>query len=201
MPAPTQGNHKRSWRNYLLDSRYQLRFTLIMVVLAALLLGGLGFWVMRAAASTTGIAIDQLDPSSAQYAAKVDALHDQERVILLALIGVGLLLMVGLFVYGIIMTHKVAGPLHKIGQYLDKVKDGTYATVYGLRRGDRLVHFYDHFRAAHESLRQHQLDDVLVLRALLAAADAHPQVKDDQALAAALLEAREVLARKEAGLG
>ncbi|HSK02582.1 MAG TPA: hypothetical protein VK932_15120 [Kofleriaceae bacterium] len=48
-------NHKRKWRNLLLNKSYQLRFTLFMVGLSAVLMAGLGFWVMRVADETTEV--------------------------------------------------------------------------------------------------------------------------------------------------
>jgi hypothetical protein len=50
-------NYKRSWKNLLLNKRYQLRFTLFMVGLAALLMVGLGIWVMRVANETTTVSM------------------------------------------------------------------------------------------------------------------------------------------------
>jgi hypothetical protein len=37
--------YKRSLRNYLLNSSYQLRFTGVIVVISAILTGGLGYLV------------------------------------------------------------------------------------------------------------------------------------------------------------
>ena len=48
-------NYKRKWRNLLLNKSYQLRFTLFMVGLSAVLMAGLGFWVMRVADETTEV--------------------------------------------------------------------------------------------------------------------------------------------------
>ncbi len=48
-------NHKRRWRNLLLNKSYQLRFTLFMVGLSSALMVGLGIWVMRVADETTEV--------------------------------------------------------------------------------------------------------------------------------------------------
>jgi hypothetical protein len=48
-------SYKRSWKNLLINKRYQLRFTLFMVGLSSLLMGGLGIWVMRVANETTEV--------------------------------------------------------------------------------------------------------------------------------------------------
>ncbi len=57
----TKRPYKRSWKNLLLDKGYQLKFTLFMVLVSALLMAGLGYWVLLKAHSATTIAIQQLD--------------------------------------------------------------------------------------------------------------------------------------------
>ncbi|MGE0550093.1 MAG: hypothetical protein AB7O24_29460 [Kofleriaceae bacterium] len=52
--------YKRSWKNLLINKRYQLRFTLFMVVLSALLMAGLGIWVMMVANETTQVGAGRL---------------------------------------------------------------------------------------------------------------------------------------------
>lgn len=57
MTAPAPKNYKRSWKNLLINKRYQLRFTLFMVGLSTLLMAGLGVWVMKVANETTTVAM------------------------------------------------------------------------------------------------------------------------------------------------
>jgi hypothetical protein len=54
-PGGDRSQHKRSWKNLLINKRYQLRFTLFMVGLTSLLMAGLGVWVMLVANETTTI--------------------------------------------------------------------------------------------------------------------------------------------------
>ena len=53
--APNKA-YKRSWKNLLLNKRYQLQFTLFMVGLAAVLMVVLGVWVMKEADDATAVA-------------------------------------------------------------------------------------------------------------------------------------------------
>ena len=291
---PPKG-YKRSWKNLLINKRYQLRFTLFMVGLSTLLIAGLGWWVMRVANETTTVAMAsvrgtpcpkvpaitevghedsvpvvpmklpepgpaptedsppapvpaadagsaaagsadapadgeptdgepprrrttiQMDESSMtmlrpepkvpdDYGAKVVAhwtcelrlggqLNQLERgrmLILWVLIGTGLLLITGLAIYGIKMTHKVAGPLFKVSLYLAKMRDGRFDKVWNLRKGDQLVEFYEHFKTAHAGIVQMEKDDIAKLRAVVAAAEAAGAGDD-----AKIVEMREIIARKE----
>jgi hypothetical protein len=98
------------------------------------------------------------------------------------------------------MTHRVAGPLHKLSLYFDDMRGGKLGVVYPLRKGDQLMAFYEHFRAAHAGVRRLQEEDVARLREVIAAADAAGVARRSPELAAALDELRAVLARKEGSL-
>ena len=131
---------------------------------------------------------------------KRQELIDGQHFILYVLIGVGLLLVFGLSIYGIKMTHHVAGPLHKVSLYLNKMKDGKFDTVYNLRKGDQLVDFYEHFKGAHAGVRSMQEEDVARLKAIIEAAEQHQLAQKSPEVAAALEELRAIAKRKEDGL-
>jgi hypothetical protein len=297
--ASTAKPYQRSWKNILINKRYQLRFTLFMVGTSTLLMLGLGVWVMRVAKSSNAVAANNLytameancgesrrvgaapvpwleplpmpnpvpaltAPSAADAAppeapaaagadADADRPHDRPIVtidstlmpdavppaaggleasppraagmsaarlaackqaydadlaelarrrdhIIYALCATGALLVFGLTLYGLKMTHKVAGPLHKISVYLDKVKQGTYDEVFKLRKHDQLVEFYEHFKLAHAGLRKLQEDDIVRIRAMIEAADRDGLAARSPELAAALDELRAIQATKEKSL-
>jgi hypothetical protein len=266
-PAGPRG-YKRSWKNLLINRQYQLRFTLFMVVLSALLITALGWWVMAVADDATSVAIvrvrgeacppldadaaapaaaapaaapapvrpatddavgpaderprvqiDQssmtLTPATAEdrgqaiaahwtceleQAARIRELEAGRRRIFYVLLATGLLLVLGLAAYGITTTHKVAGPLFKIGLYLEKMRAGRYDPVYPLRKGDQLVAFYDHFRSAHAGVVALEQADVERLRAMLAAAEKAGVAGASPEVDAALADLRAILARKEKAL-
>jgi hypothetical protein len=270
-PAAPRG-YKRSWKNLLINKRYQLRFTLFMVGLSAVLMAALGYFVMRYTDQTTTIGINRvisepcpevpkvaraeapaapaedLDPDTGRpkpkvtldeqmtdaegnpievapppppapppplvppgyadqvalnwgcqlrHAGAVANLHAGRLQILLVLIGAGLLLVFGLAVYGIKMTHKVAGPLYKVSLYFAKMRDGRYDKVWNLRKGDQLVEFYDHFKHAHAGVVAMEHADIERLRAMIAAIDKDPDKWAAPELAAKVTELRDMLARKE----
>jgi hypothetical protein len=304
--------YKRRWRNLLLNRRYQLSFTVVLVGMAALLMGLLGWWVKDVAYYATQVAVNSVveakcppdpaatpapalapaapaapadpaprDPAAGdqeaaggdeagkeaagpdapagddaagegddkatgererpepsvvieeskirpiapavdpavvaaaqakhrrckkRQAAAVESLWDNYELILYVLTGTTLLLIIGLAFYGIKMTHRVAGPLHKVGLYLDKISGGTYDTVYNLRKGDQLASFYRHFKAAHAALSRMQREDIAVLEEAVAAlreAVAQMNEKADEkapALEVATEELAELLEAKKLGM-
>jgi hypothetical protein len=309
-------NNQRSWKNYLLNKRYQLRFTLFMTGLSALLMGLLGWWVMTQARKATEIAINDvygsaelkhcerpdLDGLSAQsseawggqseaeaasdevvnedgleepagheaeeleaeefeddpfawddegdvehidaprvvlgdivgeieqtaahpeasdaatgpaaiaayyecrmeqaleLAALLGPINRGERTIVVVLVMVGLVLLIGITLYGIVMTHRVAGPLYKISLYLNKLHDGRYDTVYNLRKGDHLVEFYEHFKRAHAGLRTMQEEDLARLREVVEIADREGLANRSPEVAEALEKLRALVEEKEKSL-
>jgi hypothetical protein len=127
-----------------------------------------------------------------RQAATFDRLERGRMRILWAMIATGMMLVLGLAIYGIKMTHRVAGPLFKVSLYLSKMRAGRFDKVYNLRKGDQLVDFYDHFKHAHGGIVQMQRDDIARVAAVISAAEAagagqHP----------AVAELREMLERKE----
>jgi hypothetical protein len=291
--GPTRG-YKRSWKNLLINKRYQLRFTLFMAGLAAVLIAALGYFVMFYADRTTTIGINRVisepcpevptietevaaptptptpdqpddqpppdtgsgsggggkviigemsmqtcdDPDPAKrpedcpayvppappkppkpavppdfadaaaqkwacemrHKGAVAGLHDGRTRILLVLIASGIVLVLGLSIYGIKMTHRVAGPLYKVQLYLAKMRDGRLDKVYNLRKGDQLVAFYEHFKAGHAGVVSMEQADIARLKAILAVVDKDPAKFETPELAERVAELRSMLARKEKSL-
>ncbi|MCC6752312.1 MAG: hypothetical protein IT371_31985 [Deltaproteobacteria bacterium] len=165
--------HRRKLRNYLLDRRYQLHFTLIMVVVSALLTAGLGyFWYdeMRKASSIVEVkALGSLTDDEVRQV-KED-LHEQDKTRLWILVGFGTLLSVVLAGYGIMLTHKVAGPLYKIGRHMQDVRDGKLESLWDLRKGDLLQEFWLVFKDMHTALRTQTEHEAAQLAEAIAAAE------------------------------
>src|SRR6185295_13662217 len=87
-------------------------------------------------------------------------LSRQQTQMFVILISVLSLLVVGIGVAGIIVTHKVAGPIHKMKRLLSYVGDGHLRLTEKLRKGDELQHFFDTFEKMVESLRERQLVEI-----------------------------------------
>jgi hypothetical protein len=173
--APASPKPHRQLRNYLLDLRYQLRFTLTMVVLAVLLTVGLGYFVMSNAHEASRVVkVQALDPTDQLAQQLAEQFAHRDHVMLLVLVGFGVLLALVLAGYGSVLTHKVAGPLFKVGLYLDHIREGRLGQVYNLRKGDQLVAFFEHFKAAHDALRRRTQQDIELIDKAIAAVGAGP---------------------------
>jgi hypothetical protein len=192
--------YKRKVRNYLLDVGLQLRYTATIVVVAIFLTAGLGFKMYQATRDVSKVILwtSLVDPASA------DELQSQfansDRVVLWGIVGFGVVLILSISAVGILITHKVAGPLHKIASFFGKVRDNRLGpTPANLRKGDELQEFYGAFKEMHASLRSRAEDDVRVIGNALSVLEAAPDTRSPSH-ARALEELRDLRKRKEESL-
>jgi methyl-accepting chemotaxis protein len=73
----------------------------------------------------------------------------------------------GLFSLGILMLHRIAGPVHVISSYMSELAQGRHPVIRPLRSKDELVDFYNTFKQMAERLRQHELEEVVEIREAL----------------------------------
>lgn len=93
-------------------------------------------------------------------------LEQQRRYIVWTLLGVLLVLVFSLGVAGIVVTHKVAGPIFKMKRQLRALENGSFEVPSPLRRGDELKEFFDAFNDMVRSLRarrEGEVDDLVAI--------------------------------------
>jgi hypothetical protein len=171
------GKHRRQMRNFLLDKKLQLRYVAFVTLLSALLSSSLGYliWRQEADASRTIVATfdsSELADDDGLKDAIVERLTSHEKNLVLTMVGAGAGLVVVLFLYLVVMTHKVAGPLFKVANYFDRMSEGKLGEVYSLRKGDMLQDFYQDFREMYDAVRGRHLEDNEIVGKFLAACDA-----------------------------
>ncbi|MFH0903455.1 MAG: hypothetical protein V2A73_22730 [Pseudomonadota bacterium] len=197
-------DERRHVRNYLINARYQLRFTLVLVAICAILMSGLGYWVLVESQSATRLGIRQVRANQAYLVhpkLEEEYLASRQRLLTVILLVLGSSITVGLFAFGIKMTHRVAGPLYRVALYCDKVRIGRFERMSGLRRNDQLVRFYEHFREAHDALRKRQEVDVAVLREAVGTAEKAGLAEKSAAGAMSLEDMKALIKAKEESLG
>jgi hypothetical protein len=192
--------YKRKVRNYLLDVGLQLRYTATIVVVAIFLTAGLGFKMYQATRDVSKVILwtSLVDPASA------DELQSQfansDRVVLWGIVGFGVVLILSISAVGILITHKVAGPLYKIASFFGRVRDNRLGpTPANLRKGDELQEFYGAFKEMHTSLRARAEDDVRIIGNAVTVLETAPDARSP-ALARALEDLRDLRKRKEESL-
>ena len=181
--AQGAGRNKRSVKGLLIDRRFQLKYTLIVVVLAAVIATVMGVLLVSKVKENTQLAVNSvravaaMQEKGAVAAADIaDSLkgseaaletRDREAMLFLILCLVGLVLAITLL--GIYVTHKVAGPLFVMQRYLRQIASGNLRDVRHLRKGDELVEFFGTFEQMLRALQDRNRQDVATLEASLRA--------------------------------
>ena len=99
---------------------------------------------------------EALEAQATALREQASALSDKQHAMLYTLVGALSLLVILIGVAGILVTHKVAGPIFKMTRQINDVGEGRLRIPGKLRRGDELVHFFETFETMVRNLRQRQ---------------------------------------------
>jgi HAMP domain-containing protein len=162
---------QRKLRNYLLDRRFQLKYTGMVLLVTVSVASGLGYVAYRFSkgqteALTAHIAAQpDLDPDTAsdleQFA------NQEDRKIRNAIISGVLLLTVALGITGIVVTHRVVGPAYRMRRLFEHVGKGRLVVTTGIRKGDELQELYQSFAEMVMSLRDQRAEEIEQLESTL----------------------------------
>ena len=192
--------YKRKVKNYLLDVGLQLRYTATIVMIAIVLTVILGKRIYEATQDTSKVILWTGLVDEAVKKELETNFAQSDRTVLLGIIGFGVVLVLSISGVGILLTHKVAGPLYKISSFFGRIRDNRLGPAPAkLRKGDELQDFYLSFREMHQAVRGRVEDDVRVLEGALAAIEAAPEGKAPS-LQRALDDLRKLQKRKEDSL-
>jgi len=144
-PAAASAHHRRT---YLVDRGFQLRYALILALAGAALALFCGLWLHQAHAQAT-----ELLPLDAEVRALVERGDHQ---LLGALLAIAALMALALGVLGVIITHRVAGPVLVLTRHVAALGRGEIPHVRALRRGDELQGLFRLLAEGTEALRERE---------------------------------------------
>jgi methyl-accepting chemotaxis protein len=171
-PVPQGAPPKRRLRNYLLDTRFQLKYTgmvVIVTVAVASVLGWFAYDHSRGQTEMMAMQIAMQPDLNPEAAADLTGFGEAEdrKVLLSIVLGIlGLAFALGFT--GIIVTHKLVGPAYKMRLLLNQVAEGKLKLQGRLRKGDELQELFEAFANMVESLREAQAREVAELDAAIA---------------------------------
>ncbi len=102
----------------------------------------------------------RLEGEAQRLLADAEGLAHKQQALMTMLVAALSALVFFIGIVGIVITHKVAGPIFKMKQQLREVGDGVLRRPSKLRKGDELVHFFEAFEDMIERLRQRQKYEV-----------------------------------------
>jgi len=83
----------------------------------------------------------------------LQSIKNNNLILLYCAIGVTIFQAVLLFIYGVYLTHKIAGPIYVMRQYCKEIQQGKAPQFRQLRKGDLLIDFYGDFVKAITTLQ------------------------------------------------
>ena len=155
---------QRRMRNYLIDRRFQLKYTGMVLLVTVSVAGGLGYVAY-------GFSQGQTEQLTMQIATQLDLDADtatdleqfaqqEDRKIRNAIVAGVLLLTLALGLTGIMVTHRVVGPAYRMRRLFEHVGDGKFEVTTGIRKGDELQELFHSFADMVESLRDQRGEEI-----------------------------------------
>jgi HAMP domain-containing protein len=155
---------QRRMRNYLIDRRFQLKYTGMVLFVTVSVASGLGYVAY-------GFSQGQTEQLTMQIATQLDLdadtatdleqfAQEEDRKIRNAIIVGVLLLTLALGFTGIIVTHRVVGPAYRMKRLFAHVGEGKLEVTTGIRKGDELQELFHSFADMVESLRDQRSEEI-----------------------------------------
>jgi len=148
-----------SRRSYLVNPPFQLKLVLLVMAWGA---------VLAVAVGLMGYEVQQHALEAVRDPVKRAAIERSGRQMLAALAGISAFSLLLLGVVSLVISHRVAGPLHVLGYFLELLAEGRYPPPRALRRHDELKAFHAHFLETVEAMKARdarllrRIDEVLL---------------------------------------
>ncbi len=176
--SPAAGRRKRR-AIPIIDARFQWKYTLIITALGAGITAVMGAFLYRAHADNTRLL--ELDGELQAQVVRGDLVFLLYLIVLVVVMGLALAF------WGLVVTHRVSGPLYVIARYLGELAEGRYPDMRPLRKHDELQDFFATFEDAVTALRSRDgaaLADIDAALASARAAGKDPKAALDDTLRA-----------------
>jgi methyl-accepting chemotaxis protein len=166
----------RKLRNYLLQPKFQLKYTSMVVGVTVVVASVLGHYAYQYSTGQTQLLnIERMETKGSSTDKRLIAdleryARDADRKVLLAILGGIAVLALALGATGIVVTHRLVGPAYRLKQLLGQVSDGRMQPAGSLRKHDELQDVFEAFQQMVASLRSAREQQIQELDAALKAA-------------------------------
>lgn len=141
-------------RTYILDRRFQLKYTFLMMGAGLVITTVFGLWIWQAHRQQReflqAVQLLRADPRI------LEILEAADRQLLYVFLGIACLMAAALGLVGILITHRVAGPVFVMGHYLSVLARGRFPRMRTLRNRDELKSFFQLFIQAVNQLKERE---------------------------------------------
>jgi hypothetical protein len=152
----------------IVDRRFQFKYTAIIVAIAAVVSTVLGYLLLKSYWEMNEV----IDLASLSPEVNDKLNTDDAKKVFMITLGFLVVEVVGLGVMGLLITHRVVGPIFVLQRHLTTLLGGKYPNVRPLRQGDEFRDAFDVFSKVISSLKQRDTDDLEKLKSLVEKAKA-----------------------------
>jgi hypothetical protein len=143
-------------RTYLIDRSFQLKYTVILMLVGAAISLLFGALMYQAHVDATAL-MDLPNPFR-------EAVSSGDRMLLWLVLGIAVIMAAAMGLFGVLVTHKVAGPIYVLTHYMTTLSQGRYPQMRPLRKNDELKEFFERFKSAVDAMRARDGDEGALLR-------------------------------------
>jgi methyl-accepting chemotaxis protein len=159
---PGRTHPPRKLRNYLLEPKFQLKYTGMVVSVTLVVAAVLGYQAYKYSTGQTELLnIEKMEAATvsgeiadARFIADLEGYaREADRKVALAIMAGIAVLALALGITGIVVTHRLVGPAYRLRQLLRQVSAGSLAPAGSLRKHDELHDVFVAFQEMVKSLR------------------------------------------------
>ncbi len=126
----------------IVDARFQWKYTLIITALGVGITAIMGGFLYKAHVDNTRLLDLEGNPSLQQEVMRGDLIFLLYLIVFVAVMAIALAF------WGLVVTHRISGPVHILSRYLNELADGRYPDLRPLRKHDELREFFTAFEDA-----------------------------------------------------
>ncbi|MGC9043389.1 MAG: hypothetical protein ACP5KG_05985 [Myxococcota bacterium] len=157
-------------KQFLINRAFQIKYTVIIAVIGIIIavLWGTLFYKASKENSQQMLMLVQMDPNLSSMTDIIkEKLAAEDSKIMFYLIAFILAIFLSLVIWGILITHRIAGPIFIISRYVDSITDGKIPETRPLRKKDELKEFFEKFNRMLEALKERENIDIVAINDVL----------------------------------
>ncbi len=157
-------------KQFLINRAFQIKYTVIIAIIGIIIaiLWGTLFYKASKENSQQMLMLVQMDPNLSSMTDIIkEKLAIEDSKIMLYLILFVIAIFLSLVIWGILITHRIAGPIFIISKYIDSIADGKIPETRPLRKKDELKEFFEKFNKMLDILKERENVDIVVINDVL----------------------------------
>jgi len=161
-------------KQFLINRAFQIKYTVIIAIIGIIIavLWGTLFYKASKENSQQMLMLVQMDPNLSSMSDIIkDKLATEDSKIMIYLIAFVIAIFLSLVIWGILITHRIAGPIFIISRYVDSIADGKIPETRPLRKKDELKEFFDKFSRMLDALKERENVDIVAINDTLKTLD------------------------------